>query len=146
MPAPTLLFESDEQRFTRCYEHARGYHRRAGLLAEQSTSVSLVFNVAAVAVECYLIALCSLHGAMPFNHNYRSLLACAEEKTSISAELRQNILALDAIFGICSVDDYHHGAPGNDDKMRILEVCFALNELINQEINRLSSSAQETSA
>lgn len=128
-----LLFESDEQRFTRCYAHARGYHRRARLLVGQSRSSSLIFNVAAIAVECYLIALCALHGEMPFNHNYRSLLASAEEKTAFSETLRSQILALDAIFGICSVDDYHHGTPDDEDARRILTVCDELDAQINRE-------------
>lgn len=133
-----LLFESDEQRFTRCYDHARSYHRRARLLVGQTRSPSLVFNVAAIAVECYLIALCALHGEMPFNHNYRSLLASAEEKTAFSAALRHQILALDAIFGICSVDDYHHGAPDDDDRQRILTVCADLDALIERDRARLA--------
>lgn len=136
-----LLFETDEQRFVRCYDYARGYHRRASLLAAQDRSASLVFNVAAIAVECYLIALCSLHGAMPFNHNYRSLLASAAEKSVFSDALRDDILSLDDIFGICSIDDYHHGAPDDNDKERILSVCHALDALIASEQLRLQ---QET--
>lgn len=131
-----LLFESDEQRFTRCYEHARGYHRRALLLAPQSTSVSLVFNVASLAVECYLIALCSLHNIMPLNHNYRSLLTSASEKVTFTPELVEDIAALDALFGICSVDDYYHGTPDQQDKARILSVCETLNSLIVSEQDR----------
>lgn len=131
-----LLFESDEQRFTRCYEHARGYHRRALLLAPQSTSVSLVFNVASLAVECYLIALCSLHNIMPLNHNYRSLLTSASEKVTFTPALVEDIAALDALFGICSVDDYYHGTPDEQDKARILSVCETLNSLIVSEQDR----------
>ncbi|SFU16477.1 hypothetical protein SAMN05192562_107152 [Kosakonia arachidis] len=132
-----LLFETDEQRFVRCYNDAKGYHRRASLLAAQNRSASLVFNVAAIAVECYLIALCSLHGDMPFNHNYRSLMASASEKSTFSHSLRDSILSLDSIFGICSVDDYHHGTPDEHDKVRILSICQALDVLITSEQRRL---------
>ncbi|HHG8772009.1 TPA: hypothetical protein ACPYU1_001340 [Raoultella planticola] len=129
----TLQFESDDQRFTRCYEHARGYHHRARLLAGQTRSSSLVFNVGAIAVECYLIALCALHGDMPLNHNYRSLLRSIEEHLEIDDALRQNILSLDAIFGICSIDDYHHGAPDENDGVRILALCSELDALIGAQ-------------
>ncbi|WP_264645801.1 hypothetical protein [Candidatus Symbiopectobacterium sp. NZEC127] len=132
-----LLFESDEQRFIRCYEHARGYHRRALLLAPQSSSVSLVFNVASLAVECYLIALCALHNIMPMNHNYRSLLTSASEKVTFTSALREDIAALDALFGICSIDDYYHGMPDEQDKARMLSVCEALDALIVAEQKRL---------
>jgi len=129
----TLLFESDDQRFTRCYEHACGYHHRARLLVNQTRSPSLVFNVAAIAVECYLIALCALHGDMPLNHNYRSLLHSIEEHTQVNEAMRQSILALDTVFGICSVDDYHHGAPDEQDKVRILALCEDLDRLIQTD-------------
>lgn len=126
----TLLFESDDQRFSRCYEHACGYHHRARLLVDQTRSSSLVFNVGAIAVECYLIALCALYGDMPLNHNYRSLLCSIEEHLEIDDALRQNILSLDTIFGICSVDDYHHGAHDESDGARILVLCDELDALI----------------
>lgn len=126
----TLLFESDVQRFTRCYEHARGYHHRAQLLMNQGRSLSLVFNVGSIAVECYLIAVCAQHGDMPLNHNYRSLLHSIEGHVEIADALRQSILSLDAIFGICSVDDYHHGAPDENDGVRILALCDELDTLI----------------
>lgn len=129
----TLLFESDDQRFTRCYEHACGYHHRARLLVNQTRSPSLVFNIGAIAVECYLIALCALHGDMPLNHNYRSLLHSIEEHIAVNDNLRQSILSLDAVFGICSVDEYHHGTPNDDDKLRILALCDELDALIRIE-------------
>lgn len=134
----TLLFESEEQRFARCYEHACGYHRRARLLVNQTSSPSLVFNVAAIAVECYLIALCALHGEMPMNHNYRSLLRSVEGKTQIDAALRDDIHALDGIFGICAIDDYHHGTPNDEDKVRILAICDAIDTLIHADQARLT--------
>lgn len=129
----TLLFESDSQRFTRCYEHAGGYHHRAKLLLNQTRSPSLVFNVAAIAVECYLIALCALFGDMPMNHNYRSLVRSIEEHLQLEDALRESILSLDAVFGICSIDDYHHGVPDEQDKVRILELCNSLDALIRSE-------------
>lgn len=139
----TLMFESEEQRFARCYEHACGYHHRARLLVNQTSSASLVFNVAAIAAECYLIALCALHGEMPMNHNYRSLLHSVEGKTQIDAALRDDIHALDGIFGICSIEDYHHGTPNDEDKVRILAVCDAIDMLIHADQARLTGFSVE---
>ena len=127
------LFETDAQRFIRCYQHARGYHHRAQRFARQARTVSLVFNVAAIAVECYLIALCARHGIMPMNHNYRSLVFSAAEKVTFTEPMMQHILALDKIFGICSVDEYHHGAPGANDQQQILTLCQELDTFIRQE-------------
>ncbi len=127
------LFETDAQRFIRCYQHARGYHHRAQRFARQARTVSLVFNVAAIAVECYLIALCARHGIMPMNHNYRSLVFSAAEKVTFTEPMMQHILALDKIFGICSVDEYYHGAPGENDQQQILTLCQELDAFIAQD-------------
>ncbi|MFC3396582.1 hypothetical protein [Brenneria rubrifaciens] len=127
----TYLFEKDEERFTRCRQDAQSYHRRAVLFAEQQQSPSLVFNVAAIAVENYLIALCARHGTMPFNHNYTSLLAAVAELMPLPEALCEGIRHLDSIFGICSVDNYHHGTPGIADKEAILTICHVLSALLD---------------
>nr|WP_113864904.1 hypothetical protein [Brenneria salicis]NMN90672.1 hypothetical protein [Brenneria salicis ATCC 15712 = DSM 30166]RBP66832.1 hypothetical protein DES54_10240 [Brenneria salicis ATCC 15712 = DSM 30166]RLM32184.1 hypothetical protein BHG07_02075 [Brenneria salicis ATCC 15712 = DSM 30166] len=129
----TYIFETDEERFARCHQDARGYHRRAVLFAEQQQSPSLVFNVAAIAVENYLIALCARQGNMPFNHNYAGLLAAVTEQMPLPAALCDGIRHLDGIFGICSVDNYHHGTPGIADKEAILTICNALSALLATE-------------
>ncbi|QTF10669.1 hypothetical protein HC231_04190 [Brenneria izadpanahii] len=125
---PKYIFETDEKRFARCYQDAQCYHRRAELFAGQQQSPSLVFNVAAIAVENYLIALCARYGEMPFNHNYSSLLASVNEAMPqpLSPALCDGIRYLDNIFGICSVDNYHHGTPDDADKEAILAICNAL--------------------
>ncbi|KAA9000499.1 hypothetical protein FJU30_09655 [Affinibrenneria salicis] len=128
------LFESDQQRFDRCYRDAQGYHRRAGLMDAQNNGHSLVFNVAAIAVECYLIALCARFGEMPMNHNYASLLAAVEEVMPLDPALRADIAHLDTLFGICSIDDYHHGKPVPEDKQIILRICDRLQAVLQSLI------------
>ncbi|NDL64643.1 hypothetical protein [Acerihabitans arboris] len=125
-----LLFESDRQKFIRLSHDAEGYHRRAVLFAEQAQSPGLVFNVASIAVECYLIALCAWYGSMPFNHNYASLMDTAEEVIPFAPELSRRIRALDEIFGICSLENYHHGTPTQADSVGIIAICRELSEIL----------------
>jgi len=135
-----LLFETDQQKFTRLSADARGYHRRAVLFAEQAQSPGLIFNVGSIAVECYLIALCAYYGSMPYNHNYSSLMDTAEEVINFEPELRVKIRALDEIFGICSLDNYHHGTPTETDAVGIVEICQALSVLLDAlAINKIPS-------
>ncbi|HEY0211561.1 hypothetical protein [Acerihabitans sp.] len=125
-----LIFESDRQKFIRLSHDAKGYHRRAVLFAEQSQSPGLIFNVASIAVECYLIALCAWYGSMPYNHNYGSLMDSAEEVIPFAPELSRQIRALDEIFGICSLDNYHHGTPTLEDTLGIIAICRELSALL----------------
>lgn len=119
-----LLFEQAKQRYLRNLSDADGYHARACQFAHEGQPASLVFNVASIAIECYLIALCAYHDAMPFNHNYGSLMNCAEEvDSSFPASLNKRIRSLDSIFGICSLDHYHHGTPLAADAEQALAIC-----------------------
>jgi len=120
------LFESDATKFARNFRDAQGYHQRARQFAEHSRGASLIFNVASLAIECYLIALCSYFKTMPFNHNYNALMDAASEVIAFDPELALQIRALDTIFGICSLEHYHHGTPEHSDATGSLAICAAL--------------------
>jgi hypothetical protein len=120
------LFESDATKFARNFRDAQGYHQRARQFADQQRGASLIFNVASLAIECYLIALCSYFKTMPFNHNYNALMDAAAEVITFTPQLSQQIRALDTIFGICSLENYHHGTPETADAESTLTICAEL--------------------
>jgi len=127
-----VLFETLEKKHDRCLTDARGYHQRAVQFARDGERASLVFNIASVAIEAYLIALCARHQILPTNHDYGNLVASAEEAITFDPALRQAILALDEIFGICSLDNYHHGQPVPADAERTLDICESLSRMFEQ--------------
>jgi hypothetical protein len=92
-----------------------------------------VFNIASLALERYLVALCYLHDMEPFNHNYTCLMDTVEMFMKVPEELNKEIRSLDEIFGICSLDDYFHGDPEISDMMRILAMCEEVEGLFDQE-------------
>ena len=122
----STVFETNEERFQRCYLEARGYHWRANKFHEEEKRVSLIFNIAAMAIESYLIALCAFHNVMPLNHSYRCLMFDVKKLENISVDLENQIISLDKIFGICSLDNYFHGNPTIDDMLNSLDVCGKL--------------------
>ena len=123
----SLLFESKEKRFTRNFYDADGYHARACQFALEGKPASLVFNVASIAIECYLIALCAYFDVMPFNHNYGCLMNAAEEALpDFPPALNKQIRSLDTIFGICSLENYQHGTPEQQDADNSLVICQQL--------------------
>lgn len=131
--AETALFESSDQRYLRNFRDADGYHARARQFAEEGKPASLIFNVASIAIECYLIALCARYDVMPFNHNYGCLMNATQEAVpSFPDELNQRIRSLDTIFGICSLDNYQHGTPEMNDACKTLAICQQLLQLFEQ--------------
>ena len=125
------LFESDTQRFVRNRDEAYAYHRRAEFFSQDRMRASLIFNVSAIAIECYMVALCAYFKTMPVNHSFTSLVADVEAVMSFPPELVEDIRSLDEIFGICSLDDYHHGTPEADDAEQALSLCASLRALLD---------------
>jgi hypothetical protein len=126
--------EADIEIFEKIYGDAKGYHQRAKLFVNEKQPSSLIFNLSSVALECYLVALCELYGTMPRNHNFVSLMNAVERVTTVPREISKSIRTLDFIFGICPVDDYHHGVPEAADAERVLSLCSQVAGLFDQSL------------
>ena len=111
---------------------ARGYHHRVFKFYAERRPASLIFNVAAVSIEYYLVALCAKYQSMPLNHNYSSLIYEIEQVfPEFPEKLKVNIQRLDKIFGICSIDDYYHGTPNYHDTDNAMSICIGLKNLFD---------------
>ena len=119
--------------FEKEYRDSKAYLRRAKQFLEQRQDHSVVFNVASLALERYLVALCYLHDMEPYNHNYTCLMDTVEMFMEPPEELNNEIRSLDKIFDICTLDDYFHGDPEVSDMERILVMCEEVEELFDQE-------------
>ena len=122
----------DIEAFEEDYRSARVYHRRAEQFLDEGQDPSVVFNVGSVALENYLIALCDLYGVEPGNHNYTCLMDEVELVIDVLPVLNQEIRSLDLIFGICSLENYHHGIPVPADTDRVLAMCKQVQALFDQ--------------
>lgn len=130
--------------FEKEYMDSKAYLRRAKLFRDRGMAHSDVFNVASLALERYLVALCYLYDVEPFNHNYNCLMDSAEKLVAVPAELNAEIRSLDKIFDICSLDDYYHGEPELSDMERIIAMCDAVEGLFAKEkIEELREKAKE---
>jgi HEPN domain-containing protein len=119
--------------FEKEYLDAKAYLRRAKQFRDEGQVHSVVFNVASLALERYLVALCYLYDVEPFNHNYNCLMDSVEKLVDVPAELNTEIRSLDEIFGICSIDNYYHGEPELSDMKRIIVMCDAVDGLFDKE-------------
>jgi len=131
-----IEFESkmiDEESFALNYADAEGYYHRALQFQAIKQRPSLVFNVAAVALERYLVALCDLYGEDPRNHNYITLMRTVETLVEVPKDLNKRINAMDWIFGICSIDEYRHPNPDEKDMENALVLCVEVQKLIDQK-------------
>ncbi|WMW22694.1 hypothetical protein RE476_02420 [Methanolobus mangrovi] len=119
--------------FEQEYRDSKAYLRRSRQFQAEGQDHNVVFNVASLALERYLVALCYLYDMEPYNHNYTCLMDTVEMFMDVPEELNKEIRSLDEIFGICSIDDYYHGEPELSDANRILSMCDAVEGLFDQE-------------
>ena len=122
-------FEDFEQE----YRDSKAYLRRAKQFLKEGQDHSVVFNVASLALERYLVALCYLYDMEPYNHNYTCLMDTVEMFMDPPQELNKEIRSLDKIFDICSLDEYYHGDPEVSDMERVLSMCEKVEGLFDQE-------------
>ncbi|WP_019177662.1 HEPN domain-containing protein [Methanomassiliicoccus luminyensis] len=110
------------------------FFRRAEEFTRDGYGHSLIFNVAAIALERYLVGLCHLHGIDPDNHNFICLMDAVETMVNIPPKLDGQIRWLDeSIFGICSLDNYYHGAPEKRDADMIMSLCRQVRDMFVPE-------------
>lgn len=123
----------DEESFEINFADAKAYHKRALQYKDNGQRPSLVFNIASVALERYLVALCDLYGAVPRNHNYITLMKDVEKLVEIPKDLNRRIKAMDWIFGICSIDEYRHPNPDTSDMENVLVLCNEVQKLFDKK-------------
>ncbi|MBM7866266.1 hypothetical protein GTO89_07805 [Heliobacterium gestii] len=128
-----LKYGPDAEAFEEHYRDAKMYLFRAEQFQKDDQSDSVVFNVACVALENYLIALCHLYGVDPGNHNYICLMDAVETVVDVPPALNEEIRSLDLIFGICSIENYYHGVPEPSDAARVLAMCDGVQNLFSAE-------------
>ncbi len=120
------LFQTD-------FQSAQGYHRRAEKFSHSGRPSNLVFNIASMALERYLVALCDLYGIAPENHNYACLMDAAETVFDFTSIMNQDIRSLDDIFGICSLEVNPHGDPKASDATNILALCGEVQKILDTD-------------
>ena len=123
--------------FKKRYHSAVIYHRRAEQFADERQPLIVIFDVASIAVENYLIALCEFYKIDPRIHNYQALIGAVEQISAITIPLGiiEQVKALDEAYGICSVENYHRKTEFTNDEIgQVLYLCHYFNELSEQNI------------
>jgi len=123
----------DEEAFATDYADAKAYYKRAMQFQAAGERPSLIFNIASVALERYMVAICDLYGAEPKNHNYGILMKEIENFVPVPTDLKKRIKAMDWIFGICSIDEFRHPNPGESDRDNVLYLCVEVEKLLDQK-------------
>jgi hypothetical protein len=123
--------EAFREAFRRDHQDALGYHGNALTLRDEGACASVVFNVASIALERYLLALCALHGVEPRECTLGSLAREAADGANsrrargggFPESLVRAVQELESAFDICSLENRGDTEPGRPDAERSLALC-----------------------
>lgn len=80
----------------------------------------ILYNVMAMSIEKYMMALCMYNGIMPENHTLSDLVRSVKEFLTLPGEMEKKLLHLDSIQQICSVEQNNTGKITDEDVPLIL--------------------------
>jgi hypothetical protein len=120
------------------FRHGEGYlnaavgaHRKQ----MQAFTPEILYNLAAMAIEKFVMAALMRHGAMPYNHTMADLVEAMEETfPGKIAAIKDRLLALDKYQEICDLDGFKISPPRPEEIPAILELAGKLREVITQHI------------
>ncbi|WP_182188540.1 hypothetical protein [Pectinatus frisingensis] len=128
--------------FKKRYHSALMYHHRAEQFMLEKQSYIVVFDIASIAVENYLIAICEFYSIDPATHNYQSLMDALEQITDIiiPSDITAQIRILDTAYGICSLENYQRKTNFTKVEIsQILHLCCYLSNMSQKILSQISS-------
>ncbi len=98
----------------------------------------IIYNLTAMAIEKFLMALIMYHGDLAENHTMHDLQRSAKKYVEIRPELAEKLDYIDSFQDICSLSDYRRRIPTPKDVEEILAIgrqikCFVALKIFNQE-------------
>ncbi len=94
----------------------------------------VVYNLAAMAVEKYLMAFLMSRGEMPYGHTMGDILQMVESVQGPGPELSRRIMWLDTFQEICDLDSYKTRDPTPEELEQILEVGGLVAQFVRDNI------------
>jgi len=94
-------------------------------------TAEILFNIIAMAIEKFVMAVLMRHGAMPYNHTMADLAAAMEETFPGEInDIRERLLQLDSYQQICDLDGFSIAPPAMAEIPAMLELADTLHYLV----------------
>ncbi len=114
-----------ERQYEEFFDQGASYLRTANNGAQKRPDVftpEIIYNLTAMAIEKFLMALIMYHGDLAENHTMRDLLRSARKYVKIQSGLARKLDYMDSFQEICSLSDYRKRTPTSEDIKEILAI------------------------
>lgn len=105
---------------------------RAGSGKKNIFNNSILYNLLAMSLEKFVMALLGYNMAMPVNHTFTDLLYSLEKIYPLDSGLRETVLKLETKQEICSFEDYVRTEISDEDIIIMRKTIKKFEEMANQ--------------
>lgn len=89
----------------------------------------ILFNIIAMAIEKYIMAVMLKKGNLPEGHTLTDLIHALGKITMINSSIKEDIKFMESFQEICSIDECKYVKPDKDAICRMLNVCSQIEKL-----------------
>ena len=91
------------------------------------------YNLLAMSLEGYIMAILDYHGTLPDNHTFIDLVTALELVMPVDKNLKGRILKYEGLQTICSVDKYSRLDPSEEDIDDLREAVKTIGRLAHEK-------------
>lgn len=91
---------------------------------------AIQYNLIALALENYVMAMVSYHHQLPENHTFSDLIRAWEAVAPLAPDLKATILKYEDMQSICSMDNYARHEPTQEDLAQLSAAVFQLGAIV----------------
>lgn len=107
---------------------------RAAAKRREVFTAEILYNLAAMAIEKYLMALLMFHGDLADNHTMRDLIHSVERHLPLDSDFRERLLFLDTFQDICDLESYCRTPPSEAELAIILRTTEEVHEFVAAQV------------
>jgi HEPN domain-containing protein len=107
---------------------------RAAARRREVFTAEILYNLAAMAIEKYFMALLMAHGDLADNHTMRDLIHSVERHLSLEPEFKERLLFLDGFQEICDLKGYRRTPPGEAELAQILATAAEVRDFVTSQV------------
>ena len=90
------------------------------------------YNLLALSLEGYIMAILGFHNSLPFNHTFTDLLDGLETLIPVDKDLKARILKYENIQSICSIEKYARQQPSRADLADLKDAVTRIGQMAHE--------------
>lgn len=90
------------------------------------------YNLLAMSLEGYVMAILDYHNSLPFNHTFTDLVFSLERVVPVNKSLKEKILKYENIQSICSIDKYLRQPPTSSELDDLKQAVCEVGDIAHQ--------------